>query len=316
MVGVPYTFLRDTDLGIADFAALSFTNLANDGFAGNLLPGKTNGGVIIDIQPAWSPDGTQVAVERTVTDSEGHFDKTTITVVDATTGAARDLTLLPGHETWAMDAGTVMSLDWSPDGLMLAFSLRHVDLDPAYDGIWLLDVASGQTTRLVSNADAVAALQAIFPDFENLLAVAPLSWSPDGSRLLFWAGNSGQVPPAIWGFWMDMNSREIQVLPLPSTPQDSERQPEVWPVQAVWSPDGTRLLVAAQHSSAPDPSTITLLDPERSDAAVSLHVIDPATGEDTLLGFLPSQVNTLFRAAWGPDGDVVIDGYHLKLVQG
>jgi Tol biopolymer transport system component len=316
MVGVPYTFLRDTDLGIADFAALSFTNLANDGFAGNLLPGKTNGGVIIDIQPAWSPDGTQVAVERTVTDSEGHFDKTTITVVDATTGAARDLTLLPGHETWAMDAGTVISLDWSPDGLMLAFSLRHVDLDPAYDGIWLLDVASGQTTRLVSNADAVAALQAIFPDFENLLAVAPLSWSPDGSRLLFWAGNPGQVPPAIWGFWMDMNSREIQVLPLPSTPQDSERQPEVWPVQAVWSPDGTRLLVAAQHSSAPDPSTITLLDPERSDAAVSLHVIDPATGEDTLLGFLPSQVNTLFRAAWGPDGDVVIDGYHLKLVQG
>jgi hypothetical protein len=315
LVGMPYQLLRDTDLGIADFTALSFTNLADDGFAGTLMPGEVSAGVMIDVGPAWSPDGTEIAVERTITDSEGHFDKTTISIIDAATDAARDLTLLPGHETWAMDAGTVLSLDWSPDGKTLAFALRHVRPDSAYDGIWFLGAASGETTHLVTVAHAVAALQSVLPGFQTLLVTAPLSWSPDGSRLLFWAGDPGQVPAAFWGFWMDLESGAIHAIPLPSTSEGTDSQRVAWPFQAVWSPDGSRLLVAAQHSSVPDPGTVTLLDPEHPDVAVSLHLIDPATGEDTLLGYLPYQANGLFRAAWGQDGDVIIDGYYLKLVQ-
>jgi dipeptidyl aminopeptidase/acylaminoacyl peptidase len=206
-------------------------------------------------------------------------------------------------------------MDWSPDGSTLAVSLRHPALDPTYDGIWLVDVATGETGHLVTVSGAESALQVIFPE-GSILVAAPVLWSPDGTRLLFWAGDPMSYVGGLWCFWIDLDTREITAVPLPSHPDDQENQRMIWPYQAVWSPDGGTLLVAArQLMLPPDEARVPLYRNIEAGEQMALYVIDPAIGESTLLGHLPFEPAPLFRAAWGPDGDAIIAGYHLRLVQ-
>ena len=60
-----------------------------------------------DIDPAWSPDGTQIAF---ASDRTGSFQ---IHVMDSDGASQVQLTFGPGHHVWPA---------WSPDGLELAYS--------------------------------------------------------------------------------------------------------------------------------------------------------------------------------------------------
>lgn len=315
VVGQPLGTQSDTDLRVLDPAAGTWVALANDGYEGPLAVMEGNAGpppgVSIEVQPAWSPDGTQIAVERTLTGDGGQFAPSTIAVFDAASGEARDLTPLPGHQDGVVNAGSVLSLAWSPDGATLAASVRHREADPENDGIWLIDVNSGALERLVSLADAETALHGIYAG-AALNAVGPLSWSPDGTRLLFWAGNPTRTPVVTWAFWIELENRVITALPLPAHPNDNENRRMIRPVQAAWSPDGSALLVAAlgvHPDDAPTP-----LDPTNADARISVYVVDVTTGQSHLLGHLPlGPVVSLYLASWGADGNALLDGYHLQL---
>jgi Tol biopolymer transport system component len=144
-----------------------------------------------------------------------------------------------------------------------------------------------------------------------VFAVAPLSWSPDGSRLLFWAGDAGAYAGVMWCFWIDLDSRAVKPLPLP---QGDPRATH--PMQAVWSPDGSAILVAARLlATLPDEAPNPLDPGSTDDTSVALRLIDPSSGESILLGHLPYIPSLPFTAVWGPDGDVLIDGYHLKMAR-
>jgi hypothetical protein len=314
LVGMPLRYFLDTDLGVIDLdrSADAFRYLADDGYSGSLFPDPPLG-VSVEVNPIFSPDGARIAVEQTLTGPGGRLSLTTISIFDLENGQIRAVTELPGHEAYEVDAGAVVSMDWSPDGTTLAVALRHLDLEPDYDGIWLVDVESGEMTHLVSVAEAVAAIQTVYPGYEQILAAAPVRWSPDGTRLLFWAGDAGSRIAKIWAFWVELDTGDIRAVPLPETLHDTEELRTIWPMQAAWSPDGQTLLVAARVLAMPDANELVPLVESDEPMWTAIYLVDVESRGYALLGHLPRDIAPLFDAAWGPDNDVIAGGFYLKL---
>ncbi|RPJ01477.1 MAG: hypothetical protein EHM39_03250, partial [Chloroflexi bacterium] len=122
-VGTPYLTLKDTDLGVVDLTSpeLTFTNIEEDSFAGTFVLGRDPmpPDVTVPSYPAFSPDSSQIAFERTVVASDGQIGPAWISIIDVATGEVRDLSRLPGQELYERDMGSVLGLDWSPDGSTL-----------------------------------------------------------------------------------------------------------------------------------------------------------------------------------------------------
>lgn len=115
---------------------------------------------VADSQPAFSPDGSQIAF-RSSRDGGGIF------VMGATGESVRRLTTVGYNPTWA------------PDGSRIAFSMEPIALNPRYRSgpmvpLWTADAASGVTRQLTKTLDAVQP-----------------SWSPHGHRIAFWGIRSG-----------------------------------------------------------------------------------------------------------------------------
>jgi serine/threonine protein kinase/Tol biopolymer transport system component len=123
------------------------------GRAINITPGTPSD----DQQPAFSPDGQQIAF-RSSRDGGGLF------IMGATGESVRRLT----------DEGYDPA--WSPDGKRIAFAMEPV-IDPyGYNGqgLWVVDVLTGEKRKLVATSAAQPA------------------WSPDGRRIAYWASDTGQ----------------------------------------------------------------------------------------------------------------------------
>ena len=117
-----------------------------------------------DTQPAFSPDGQQIAF-RSEREGGGLF------VMGATGESARRLT----------DFG--FSPAWSPDGREIVFATEGVagpEVRRLDSHLWIVDVASGQK-RPLRTADAVQP-----------------SWSPHGGRIAYWGLPSGSARRIIW----------------------------------------------------------------------------------------------------------------------
>jgi hypothetical protein len=315
VVGQPLVTSLDTDLWIMD--ASTWTNLTDDGYEGPLTQTTDSSGppagVSIEVQPTWSPDGTQIAVERTVIDETGHFAPSTLSLIDAASGEITNLTPLPGHDEQAWDAGATTSVAWSPDGSTLALSVRHREPNPDNDGIWLIDTESGTSRQLVSATTAAALFAEIFTDVPADM-IGPISWSPSGTALLFWVSNPSTRPVALWAFWVDVASGQTTALYLPPHPKDTGTRRGVWPFQATWSPDGSSILVAA-NGLHPDDEKIPL-DPNNSRVRISVYLVTVDTADSTLLGHLPTaEAAPFYFASWSGTGDVILDGYRLVMEQ-
>ena len=311
--GQPLVTSSDTDVWIMDLESASWSNLTDDGYEGPLTETDESAGppsgVAIEVQPTWSPDGTQIAVERTVTGEDGAFMPSTLSLINVAGGDISEITLLPGSEAGTRDAGSVTGMSWSPDGTTLAVSVRHRDPDPDHDGIWLVDVASGEMEQILTLADAEALFASVFPDVA-LETVGPVFLSPDGNTLLFWISNPLMTPVAQWAFLINVNSGEAATISLPSHPRDTGERRGIWPLQAAWSPDGGSLIVAA-NGLHPDDEQV-LLDPDNRRVRTSVYLTDAPSAESTLLGHLPPGEGVPFYlATWSEDNNVILNGYHL-----
>jgi Tol biopolymer transport system component/predicted Ser/Thr protein kinase len=112
-----------------------------------------------DQQPAFSPDGEQIAFQSS-RDGGGIF------VMGRTGESVRRLT----------DGG--YNPAWSPNGKEVAFGTENVQINPAArgprSGLWIVNVGNGEK-RQIATEDSVQP-----------------SWSPDGSRIAFWAARGSQ----------------------------------------------------------------------------------------------------------------------------
>jgi WD40 repeat protein len=300
----PLVTLTDTDLWIFNLVDETWTNLADDGYSGAITAEQhAPAGTIIDVQPTWSPDGTKVAVERMVMRDDGQRGQARLTVIDAETGEARDLAGLP-------ELGTTTTLSWSPDGAALALTVLHQTPNTVTDGLWIVDVSTGDMHQQETLEEIAGALHEVLPDLE-LTSVGPVAWSPDSTRLLLWAGQTGRLPVMVLPLIVDLTSGDMTPLPIPAHPRDTTEALGLRPLQAAWSPDGEGVLIFT-FGLHPDEDT-TSLDPDVSNVRGAVRLIRPESGISELVGYLPLGITPLYYAAWGEGNQAVIDGYHLTL---
>ena len=124
----PYGVARH--LEIADYSAHTLTSLA-----------PTDGTLVDDQSPSWSPDGRQLAIMRHALDSASPGAQ--IYLIDVQSGAASPLVT---DDQYAHGA-----LSWSPDGGQLLFQRYPVNAANGQTGIWTYTVFSKHLTQIATN---------------------------------------------------------------------------------------------------------------------------------------------------------------------
>ena len=227
----------------------------------------------VEEQPAWSPDGAEVAYVATPTGATQRkiFRK------NIASGLATQLTHGEGDD---------ITPAWSPDGRRILF-VRSTDpkgvLQPgdvfgeyANGDIWSLDLASGQETLLVRNAFDPA-------------------FSPDGNRVAVdasWAG-----PRRIWT--LDSSGHNPQQL----TTENSEAVNHLNPR---WSPNGKFIVFVNKDSTKFDVHVVDVESKKTTyltdDRATSIQPVFSPTGKYIYFTSYRSGGLNLWRVPVGRDG--------------
>jgi Tol biopolymer transport system component len=174
-----------------------------------------------EYQPAWSPDGRQIAY---IADLDGSRKIYAQRVgCDGSFGSCvRDLTQITWDDSIDIDPA------WSPDGRRIAFVTNRF----AYTEIFVTDTAGRNTRRLTNN---------------QWLDADP-AWSPDGQSIAFVSDRDNRWNADLYL----MDARGDNVRKLLSTP-DSESSP-------AWSPDGRRIVFTTSGTSQRQLSVLDLDD--------------------------------------------------------
>ncbi|HKS23970.1 MAG TPA: protein kinase [Thermoanaerobaculia bacterium] len=164
-----------------------------------------------DSEPAFSPDGAQIAF-RSERDGGGIF------VMGATGESPKRLTNF-GHNP-----------AWSPDGTQIVFATEPVETQPENRArtseLWLADVRTGATRPLVQPQKGGA-------DFGWRSDGVQPNWSPNGKRIAFWGLSSLSGQRDLWT--IDPHAAE----PKKSVVRVTSDAALQW--NPVWSPDGKYL---------------------------------------------------------------------------
>ena len=164
-----------------------------------------------DSEPAFSPDGSQIAF-RSEREGGGIF------LMGATGESPSRLTTFGRNPAW------------SPDGTKIVFATDEVEMAPASRNrdseLWVIDVRSQLLRPLVQRGKGG-------PDFGRESDAVQPSWSPHGQRIAFWGLSSASGQRDVWT--IDPNAREPKKTVVRVTTDAAVH----W--NPVWSPDGKYL---------------------------------------------------------------------------
>ena len=205
---------------------------------------------------SWSPDGGRI-ISMAVVDPAEQAIRSELRLFNTADGSEVPF---PEQRLGFLPA-------WSPDGTKIVFGAFVGELDERGKGeseLFMMD-SDGANLRQITGRPGT--------DVEP-------SWSPDGTRILWWGQNPqtdpSQTPTPIL-FMMDVASGQITELGEGSVP--------------VWSPDGQRILFVLEEK--PPPGVL----PSR--ANTDIYALDVATGERMPLVQDPSSD---LWPVWSPDG--------------
>lgn len=223
--------------------------------------------------PEWSPDGSEIAYL-----TQGKNGDCVINVVNVEEAALRELARKPHTDCNPLG----LSLEWSPDGLMIAFDY---DVKANYNQyqIFAVSVADGTVTQLthtrdneryprwspdgsqiafVSTRDGNSEIYVMDADGGNVRRVTRrpgedggMSWFPDGQTLVF-----SSYPREYDLFTIDMDGLNIQNL-------TADLGAAAW--AATLSPDGTQVVFAFGEVPISGPEGVAVVNTDGS----NLHTI-------------------------------------------
>ena len=216
-----------------------------------------------DIDPSWSPDGKSVAF---ASNRNGNYD---IFVMNDDGSSTRQLTNDTADDTEPR---------WSPDGKKLVYTSKK-------DGGTISTTGYVTTDLFVINADGSnqVNLTATPRSDENSAA-----WSPDGKRILYNRRDYTSDGRTAGGglFLVNSDGTGVTRFTLAGGPFGSGA--------AAWSPDGTKVAVAAFYNNHPQDFSQTVI------------VIANADGTN-VVPITPLNTTLLFNfPAWSPDGKQII----------
>ncbi|MFE7565060.1 TolB family protein [Kitasatospora sp. NPDC057500] len=223
-----------------------------------------------DDHPAWAPDGTTLAFDRTGGDSPGRI---WITGTDGRDAQPLGSLCQAGAPDCLNETETTPA--WSPDGKQLAFTRAWGDSDPTTEQIQYSDL-------YVIATDGTTAQRITFltNDTPYSGTVTDPAWSPDGTQIVFSYRTSSTGQPA--------NSRALYIVNADGT---GLRRLTPWELRAGeranWSPDGSHLVFTTYPTDTdtapgggiytvhPDGTAIEALTPGPSDIAYGVASYSP-----------------------------------------
>ncbi len=217
---------------------------------------------------AWSPNNTSLAV-----------------YIDWRSPTIQGWHALDGHLLWTTDISHPEDqrpgtdgrwMKWSPDGLALAYAYIS---DPVRLGV--LDAQTGVTRFQTTMA---------LPFVETIGEA--FAWSPDGTRLAFFANERGEPVIQVWqaktGLHLFTCQRVQGAVGLVPTEERNRYLGE--PGIVSWSPDGRYLVARTLPAGKPAQATLQFWDAQNGEALFSYH----APYEDDFLSWSP-------KLLWSPD---------------
>jgi Tol biopolymer transport system component len=165
----------------------------------------------LDQWPRWSPDGEHLAFVSMPLEDGASAEKGELVVVTADGAQRRTVATGSNSETYSP------TLDWSPDGTMIAFETAARS-DEVRAGIDVVDLNSGQVIELAAGR----------PGFMP-------AWSPDGSRIAFvsYEGDPSEIEEIdVDIYLMDADGGDVRRL---AHQEGMDMGPR-------WSPDGRHIV--------------------------------------------------------------------------